>query len=312
MALNKLVILVGGVGGAKLAHGLAQLYDENLTVIVNTGDDFEYYGLHVSPDLDTLMYTLSGHVNRANGWGLEDDTRMMLEMLRTYGEDGWFGVGDRDIATHLLRTQALRQGERLTTITQGLTKRLGISQTILPMTDQPVRTMIDTETHGALEFQEYFVKHRWQPVVQSIQYRGIEEATISPEVQYAIETADAILVGPSNPWLSIEPILAIPRMRDLIKSRSVPRVALSPIVDGKAIKGPAAKIMGELGYEISSRTVADYYGEVINGYVYDVRDQGEKPFVNALITFDTIMNTEQDRIVLAENILRWIESRQFT
>lgn len=308
MALNNIVVLVGGVGGAKLAHGLAQILPpESLTIIVNTGDDFWHYGLRVCPDLDTVMYTLGGLVDKTNGWGIAGDTRNMLSALKRYGEEAWFGLGDQDIATHLLRTQMWHEGKRLTEITQSLTKRLGISHSILPMTDVPVRTIMDTEEHGEIEFQVYFVRYRWQPTVKAIRFDGIEAASVSPEARTALERADAILIGPSNPWLSIDPILSVPGMRSLILSRDVPRVAVSPIVRGGAIKGPAAKLMSELKYEPSARTVADYYNEIINGFVYDERDAGLNLNLKRIVAFDTIMVDDEDRAVLARRILEWIE-----
>jgi LPPG:FO 2-phospho-L-lactate transferase len=308
VALKHVVLLVGGVGGAKLAHGMAQvLPPESLTVIVNTGDDFWHYGLRVCPDLDTVMYTLGGLVDKVNGWGIADDSRNMLAALQRYGEETWFGLGDQDLATHLLRTQMWRDGRRLTEITQSLTKRLGISHQILPMTDAPIRTMIDTVEHGELEFQTYFVRLRWQPTVKAIRLDGINEACVSPQARAALERADAILIGPSNPWLSIAPILAVPGMREIILSRNVPRVAVSPIVQGQAIKGPAAKLMAELGYEVSAQAVANYYGDIINGYVHDERDTRMILNHKEVTTFDTIMVDNEDRVVLARKILDWIE-----
>lgn len=307
----QVVVLVGGVGGAKLAHGLAQILPPDcLTVIVNTGDDFWHYGLRVCPDLDTVMYTLSGLVNKDQGWGVGGDTTAALEALRRYGEQTWFRLGDQDIATHLIRTAALREGERLTTITRRLTKALGVSHSVLPMTDTPVATMIDTVEHGALEFQEYFVKHRWQPTVTGIRFEGADTASLSAEVADAISSADVILLGPSNPWLSIAPILAVPGLRDCLLGRDVPRVALSPIVDGQAIKGPAAKLMEELDYPVTAQAVAEYYGTIINGFVYDDRDRHLNIARNGLRTasFDTIMRTEADRAALAKTMLTWIDT----
>lgn len=311
MALNsvdsrKVVVLVGGVGGAKLAHGLAQLLPpENLTVIVNTGDDFWHYGLRICPDLDTVMYTLSGVVDKANGWGVSGDSTRMLEALGRFGETPWFRLGDQDVATHLLRTTALHAGERLTTITGRLNRALGVGATVLPMTDAPVSTMLDTVEYGELEFQTYFVRYRWQPTVTAIRYAGIEAAAVSEAAQAAIEEADVILIAPSNPWLSICPILSLPGMRALLLSRDVPRVAVSPIVGGKAIKGPAAKLMAELGYTVSAQTVVQVYGEVINGFVYDERDANLMISGLNTATFDTIMQSDADRATLARHLLKW-------
>jgi LPPG:FO 2-phospho-L-lactate transferase len=226
MALN-VVVFVGGVGGAKLAYGLAQvLSPDELTIIVNTGDDAWMYGLRICPDLDTIMYTLSGLVDQNNGWGIAGDTRNTLDAIKRYGEDAWFGLGDQDFATHILRTAALNAGESLTDVTERLTKKLGIPQRILPMTDAPVATMVDTVEHGEIDFQTYFVRHRWQPTVKSLRLAGIEQATLSQPVQDALDKADIILIGPSNPWLSIDPIMAVPGMRERIVNRPIPRVAV--------------------------------------------------------------------------------------
>lgn len=311
MALNlniseqpQVVVLVGGVGGAKLAYGLARILPpEKLTIIVNVADDFWHYGLRVCPDSDTLMYTLSGLVNKTNGWGLNGDTTSMLDMLRQYGETPWFGLGDRDLATHLLRTQMLRAGQRQTEVTQQLTRNLGIQCALLPVTDQEVATIVDTVEYGELAFQEYFVKYRWQPQVKAIRYQGIESARLTPEVEQAVLNADLIVFGPSNPWLSIEPVLAIPGMRDLLQSRSIPRAAVTPIVEGQALKGPAAKIMQELGYEVSPTTVAQFYGQTINCFITDARDQNLPVSSLQTLNFDTIMNNDADKVRLAQQVL---------
>jgi LPPG:FO 2-phospho-L-lactate transferase len=303
---GSVVVLVGGVGGAKLAHGLAQsLAPERLTVIVNTGDDFWHYGLRVCPDLDTVSYTLAGLVDKANGWGLAEDTTQLLDALRRYGESPWFRLGDQDVATHLLRSQAIRAGERLTSVTARLNRALGVEPVILPMSDAEVATIIDTVEYGELPFQEYFVRYRWQPTVRAIRFDGIEKAVVSPEAAAAIVAADAILIAPSNPWLSIQPILSVPGMRALLLARDVPRIAVSPIVAGKAIKGPAAKLMAELGYTVSPRTIADLYREVANGFVYDYRDREIAVDAIRAVTLETVMATEADRAALARSILNW-------
>ncbi len=308
MAL-KIVALVGGVGGAKLAHGLAQvLPPENLTVVVNTGDDFWHYGLRICPDFDTVMYTLGGVVDPVNGWGVREDTTAMLGALERFGESPWFRLGDQDLATHLLRTEGLHRGERLTAIMQRLTSALGIHSSILPMTDDEVSTIVDTVEYGKIGFQEYFVRHRWQPIVRSLIYDGIERAALTPEVTNAIACADAIMIGPSNPWLSIAPMLALPELRAALLARALPRVAISPIVGGKAIKGPAAKLMAELGYEVSAANVAEFYREFINGFIYDQVDINDRqPDVQHLLT-NTVMYTDADRAQLARQALTWIES----
>lgn len=307
MAL-KVVTLVGGVGGAKLAHGLAQILEpDQLTIIVNTGDDFWHYGLRICPDLDTVMYTLAGLVDKTNGWGIGGDTRNTLGALQRLGVDTWFGLGDQDIATHLLRTEMLRAGASLTQVTRHLTNSLGVKYTILPMTDSPVATMVETIEHGELDFQVYFVKMRWQPTVKSLRLQGIESAAMSAEVKQAIAEADVILFGPSNPWLSITPILSVPGMRDALLSRNVPRVAITPIIQGEAIKGPASKMMAELHYESSAKSIVTYYGEVLNGFVYDERDADLDMSMTRAIAFDTIMRSDADRAMLARKVLDWIE-----
>ena len=305
----KIVCLVGGVGGAKLVHGLAQITDpEQLTVIVNTGDDFWHYGLRICPDLDTVMYTLGGLVDPVNGWGIEGDTRNTLQALARYGEDTWFGLGDQDIATHLLRTQWLNEGMRLTEVVARLAKRLGIPQRLLPMTDDPVATMVDTVEHGELAFQTYFVKMRWQPTVKALRLAGIENARMTAEVRHALETADVILFGPSNPWLSVMPILSVPGLKETLTARSVPCVAVTPVVEGKAIKGPVSKLMGELGYKQSAEAVVDYYRGVVTGFVYDERDKDLELSGLHSIALDTIMHSNADRARLAQQVLDWIGS----
>jgi LPPG:FO 2-phospho-L-lactate transferase len=304
----KVVVLVGGVGGAKLAYGLAQILPpEQLSIIVNTADDFWLYGLRICPDLDTILYTLSGLVDPVNGWGIANDTTNMLQALQRYGEDTWFGLRDQDIATHLLRTQWLHGGERLTEIMQRLATALGVGHRILPMTDAPVATMVDTVELGELEFQAYFVRHRWQPTVKALRLEGIEAAAMTFEVQDALVAADVILIGPSNPWLSIAPILVVPRLRDTLMKRDIPRVAISPIIGGEAVKGPAAKLMGELGYKVSAQAVAQYYGEVINGFVYDERDAHLTMPLARITTLNSIMTTNADRIFLANSVMNWVK-----
>lgn len=307
MAIARVVLLVGGVGGAKLAHGLAQVLPPGaLTAVVNTGDDFWHYGLRVCPDMDTVMYTLGGVVDPANGWGVREDTAHMLDALRRYGEQPWFRLGDQDMATHLLRTEALRRGESLTGVTRRLSTALGIQQTILPMTDAEVATIIDTEEHGELAFQEYFVRYRWQPRVSGIRFAGAENASVTDEIADAFKTADVILIAPSNPWLSIAPILNVQGMRDLLLERRVPSVALTPIIGGAAVKGPTAKIMGELGYEVTPLAVAQYYEGLIDCFIYDRGDL--PPLIPGVRTagMDALMRSEPDRARLAGEMLRWI------
>ncbi len=309
MAINHVVALAGGVGGAKLALGLSRILEPNaLSIVVNTGDDFLHYGLAIAPDLDTVMYTLAGVVNPETGWGVADDDNRMLRMLNRYGEEPWFGLGDADVATHLLRTKWLSEGNSLTEVTRRLSAALGVQHHILPMTDASVRTVLDTVEHGRLEFQEYFVKYRWQPTVTKITYQGVNAATPSQEVCDALTKADLIVFCPSNPVLSIAPILAVPGMRDFVANK--PCVAVSPIIAGKAVKGPAAKLMDELGWSVTALAVAQYYGDLLTGFVLDERDQllyKESDFLCGLLVTDTLMKTERDKIRLARAVLDWAE-----
>lgn len=305
---KKIVLLVGGVGGAKLAYGLYKIMPpEKLTIIVNTGDDFWLYGLRICPDLDTITYTLSGLVNPETGWGIHNDTTTTLSALERIGEAPWFKLGDQDLATHMLRTQLWHEGYSLTEITQRLTRVLGIQCNVLPMTDAPVETSIDTVERGELSFQLYFVKHRWQPTVRSIKLNGVEDASVSAAAREAITQADAIIVGPSNPWLSIKPILDVPGMKDALITQNVPRVAVTPLIKGKAVKGPTAKIMRELGYPVTITTVAETYRDIINGFVLDQRDADTVITGMQTLAIDTLMDTHEKRVNVAQKLLDWLE-----
>ena len=301
----------GGVGGAKLAEGLAHAVGaEQLTVIVNTADDFSLYGLHISPDVDTVTYTLAGIANPETGWGIVGDTWENFRMLEQYGAEPWFRLGDRDLATHLLRTQMINEGATLTEATRQLTSRLKVNATILPMSDDPVHTLVDTD-QGALAFQEYFVKHRWQPVVRGLMYEGASEAEPSPSMLRRIETADTIVICPSNPYLSIDPILALHGVHDVLLNATAPIIAVTPIVGGEALKGPAAKLMKELGLEPSAVEVARHYAEFINGFVLDQRDAELRPQIEAMgmgvLVVDTVMNNAEDRARLACDVVTFAD-----
>lgn len=305
------VLLVGGVGGAKLAVGLAaHLPPEALTIVVNTGDDFEHWGLHVSPDLDTVMYNMAGVANPETGWGLAGDTFEALGMMTRLAGPDWFRLGDRDLATSLLRTSGLKGGKLLTPVTQALSTALGVAYPILPMTNQPVRTMLDTD-RGPLAFQEYFVHEHWQPVVSGIRFTGIEDSRPSDQVAAALENATAIILGPSNPYLSIDPILAVPGIRERIARSSAPCVAVSPIIGGRAVKGPAAKMMAELGQDVSSFGVAKHYEGILKGIILDVVDQDRCPQIEALniraAARQTLMDTPADKARLGYEVLEWVQ-----
>jgi len=307
--IKNVVALAGGVGGAKLADGLSRCLSNALTVIVNTGDDFTHYGLAISPDLDTVMYTLAGLADPVNGWGVAGDTRQMIGMMQQYGDEAWFGLGDKDLATHLLRTQALQQGHRLSDFTARLSHQLGITSKLLPMTDDRVETIVETADRGVLAFQEYFVRYRWQPVVTQLRYAGAEQARPAPGVLNALQQADAIIICPSNPFLSVEPILRIPGIREAVTNRQGPCIAVSPIIGGQAVKGPAAKLMQELNKEASVVGVAQYYDNLIDGLVVDEVDR-EAPILPRKLVTDAWMRSIEDRVRLAGEVLSFAETLQ--
>jgi LPPG:FO 2-phospho-L-lactate transferase len=303
----KVFALAGGVGGAKLAAGLqSALPAGDLTVVVNTADDFDLWGLRVCPDLDTVMYTLADLANPETGWGVAGETFGALGMLARYGEDTWFKLGDRDLATHLLRTFRLRAGERLTRITADLSGALGVRSEILPMCDEPVATVLDTPD-GPLEFQEYFVRRRQRDEVLAIALRGIDAARMTEPALDALGTADLVVFCPSNPVVSIGPILAVPGMRRALAASRAPKIAVSPIVGGRALKGPADRMLASLGHEVSAAGVARIYEGLIEGMVLDRVDEGERYEIEALgmrvLATDAIMRDAYDRTRLAREVL---------
>lgn len=299
-----IVALAGGVGGAKLADGLAAVLGGDLTVVVNTADDFEHFGLAVSPDLDTVMYTLAGIANAETGWGLAGETWSFLDQATRLGGPAWFRIGDRDLATHVLRSERLRRGEQLTSITADLCRRLGIKAHILPMSDAPVRTVVHT-SEGALPFQEYFVARRCEVAVTGFTFDGIERARPTAEVRAALQhpALAAIVICPSNPFVSIDPILAVPGLRDLLRARNVPVVVVSPIIGGAAVKGPAAKMMRELGRAVSAAAIAAYYRGFAHGVVIDEADASLASQIEAMQMkvriVPALMRTSGDRRDLA-------------
>jgi LPPG:FO 2-phospho-L-lactate transferase len=303
------VLLAGGVGGARLGHGLQAHLGPDLTIVVNTGDDLERHGLLVCPDHDTVMYTLAGIDNREWGWGIEGETFAAAAMLERYGEESWFRLGDRDLATHIVRTARLRGGERLTTVSLQLQVALGVTATILPMSDAPVRTEVLTED-GWLAFQEYFVHRHQAPAVTDIRFQGIEDATATPEVMAAFEACAAIVIAPSNPFVSVRPILAVDGIEAALQTargRGVPVVAVSGIVGGKAIKGPADRMLVSLGHEASALGVARQYTGIADVFVLDTVDEGLSPAIEALgmrpVVTDTIMADDAGRARLAAEVL---------
>jgi len=298
--------LTGGVGGAKLALGLYHvLPPAQLSLVVNTADDMRHLGLCVSPDIDTLIYTLAGLVNTQTGWGRQNETWSFMQALPALGGTDWFRLGDADLAMHVLRTQRLSHGESLTEITLDFGRRLGLHASVLPMTDDIVATRLQTEI-GELDFQDYFVAHRCQPAVQRIRYEGAEQAQPSAAVVQALRDPglEAVLLCPSNPWLSLAPMLALPALRQALRDCHAPVVAVSPLVGGKAVKGPTDKVMAELGLPASALPVAQMYADFLDGFVLDTRDAAVQSELEMPVCLeDTLMHTLDDRLRVARSAL---------
>lgn len=308
--MKKIVALSGGVGGAKLVLGLSHILPpEQLTVIANTADDFEHLGLFISPDLDTVMYTLAGISHSQQGWGLQDESWQCMSALERLQGDTWFRLGDQDMATHLLRSQWLREGQSLSQVTQQLFARLGISHPVLPMCDEKVSTIVQTRS-GDLPFQHYFVREQCQPDVTGFYFAGIEQARLGAAQQQVLEQMDALVICPSNPFVSIAPILAVPGVPALLQQRQVPVVVVSPIVAGMAIKGPAAKMMQELNMPVTALAVAQHYQSMASHFVLDSQDAALAADIEALgmqvLCCNTVMQTLDDRIQLATAITEWL------
>lgn len=307
---GKILALAGGVGGAKLVVGLAKTIDPtNLMVIVNTGDDERFHGLHVSPDLDTVMYTLAGLSDPTNGWGIADDSFRALEMLHRYGAENWFNLGDKDLGTHIRRTELLGEGLPLSEVTKQMCQQLGIESRLVPMSDHRIQTMLDTE-EGLLTMQEYFVRHRCEPKVSSIFFEGADQSEPSPDFKSALSDSLGLIICPSNPFLSIGPILAIPGVRESIESFDGVRVVVSPIIGGMALRGPAAKLLEDLNFPVSSVGVLQQYSGLCDIFVIDhqdahlsdnIRDLGVFPSVTS-----TIMDTQSDKERLAKFVVSLI------
>ena len=307
----KILAIAGGVGGAKLVVGLAHaLPPERLTVIVNTGDDETFHGLHVSPDLDSVTYALAGITNPETGWGLAGDTFRTLEALARLGADTWFALGDLDLATHIRRTELLDAGMTLSEATAEITARLGIEHTVTPMSDSPLRTIAVTD-EGELAFQDYFVRRACEPRISGVRFEGSKSAEPSPVFAAALKNANAIVICPSNPLVSVRPVLAVPGVHDTITSFPGPRIAVTPIVGGKAIKGPAAKMMAELGEAVSCVGVARRYVGICDALLIDEVDAAEAPAIEALgirpIVAQIVMQDDADKERLAQEILAIVE-----
>ncbi len=301
--------LCGGVGGAKLAGGLARRLDAGrLTVAVNTGDDFEHLGLTICPDIDTVLYTLAGVADPEQGWGRRGESWNCLTTLGELGGATWFRLGDRDLAVHLLRTAALASGRSLSEASEQVARGLGVEVAVIPMSDQPVRTVLQTQA-GKLAFQEYFVRRRCAPAVSAIHYQGADTARISPLLLDTLKRPDLGLITlcPSNPWLSIDPILSVPGLRGHLAGAAAPVIAVSPIIGGAAVKGPTAKIMRELDVPVTAGSVAMHYRDFLDGFVLDTRDAAERPGIEALgirvHSAPVLMRTDEDRAALADEVL---------
>jgi LPPG:FO 2-phospho-L-lactate transferase len=316
--MSHVLALCGGVGGAKLAFGLAaELAGADLTLAVNTGDDFEHLGLTVCPDIDTVLYTLAGLSDRERGWGLSGETWNFMTAVRRLGGEDWFQLGDQDLATHVERSRRLAAGESLSAVTAHLARALGLAPAIVPMSDQPVRTIVDTD-QGELAFQHYFVRERCAPVVRAIRFEGAHQARPSAALADALARPDlgAIIICPSNPYLSVDPILAVPSVREALGRRTAPVVAVSPIIAGQALKGPAAKLMAELGVEPGVEAVARHYAGLIDGLVIDEADASHAPAIEALgvraLAKASVMRSDEDRRRLARETLAFAAGLQRT
>jgi LPPG:FO 2-phospho-L-lactate transferase len=301
----KVTLLAGGTGGTKLAHGFAMLDDVELSVIVNVADDAEIHGLHVSPDIDVLLYTLAGLIDAERGWGIRGDTHTAHEMLARYGGPAWFTIGDADLATNVERTRRLRDGERLTDATAAMTTALGIGAQVLPATDDRYRTVLETD-EGVLDFQDYFVRRRQEPEVRGVRLEG--DARPTAEVLAAIGDAELVIIGPSNPLVSISPTLELPGVRDALTASSASRIAVSPIIGGKALKGPADRMLASMGHEASALGVARLYAGLVDRFALDVVDAALASEIEALgmaaVVLPTIMGSDDERAGLAEALVR--------
>jgi LPPG:FO 2-phospho-L-lactate transferase len=311
MSNVRVVALSGGIGGAKLALGLYRtLPPDSLTVVCNTGDDFEHLGLAISPDLDTVLYTLAGIANPETGWGRAGETWSFMAALAELGGETWFRLGDLDLATHVERTRRLAAGETLSAVSADFASRLGVRAQIVPMSDQPVRTLVETPA-GVLPFQRYFVEQRCAPEVRGFEFRGAGEARPSPALAAALagEALEAVVICPSNPFISIDPILAVPGLREALADCPAPVVAVSPIIGGRAVKGPTAKMMAELGLDASARAVAAHYRGLLDGFVLDAADAAEAEAIGVPCRVTrTLMTSADDKRALARDVLAFASS----
>ena len=309
---SPVVALAGGVGGAKFAAGLqATLPPGDLTVIVNTGDDFEHWGLTICPDIDTVLYGLAAVNNPQTGWGRANETWNVLAETERLGGEDWFRLGDKDLALHLLRNQWLKAGVNLTEITDRLRRKLDVPSRVLPMCNEPVRTLVHTD-EGDLPFQDYFVRRRCEPTFRDLTFVGASKATLAPEVAASLQAAAQIIICPSNPYLSVDPILSVPGLRQLVLDSDAPVVAVSPIVGGRAVKGPVAKMMREMGHlNHLPLTIVEHYAGLLDGFVLDQQDRAEQSQLPLpALTTDTIMTDLPSKSRLATEVLQFSQSLQ--
>lgn len=307
----RITVLAGGVGAARFLEGVVQVAPaEHITIISNTADDDEFFGLHVSPDIDTVIYTLAGAVDPERGWGVAGDTHRALDAMRRFGDDTWFTLGDADLATHAHRTQLLRDGATLSEATRSIATAFGLRLNILPMSDDPVGTIVVTDD-GELAFQEYFVRHQTQDIVRSVRFDGVERATPAPGVLDAIRSAGIVAIAPSNPIVSVGPILAVPGVRDALRQTAATVVAVSPIIGGRTIKGPADRMMASLGIRPTAAGVAETYRDFLDVLVVDETDAALAPEVEALgvrcVVAPAIMRSPETKRALAEVVLRTLQ-----
>lgn len=312
--MRRILALCGGVGGAKLAFGLAQVLQPfELTIAVNIGDDFTHLGLHISPDIDTVLYTLACLADRERGWGLAGETWQFMSALSALGGPTWFQLGDRDLAMHVERTTRLARGETLSAITSAFANQLNILQAVLPASDDPMRTIVDTD-RGELSFQEYFVRDACEPAIVGLRYSGAVSALPATTLMRILEDKhlSAVVICPSNPYLSVAPMLAMPALRESIAALQVPRIAISPLVAGRAIKGPTAKVMIELGLTPGIKSIADFYDGLIDGLVIDESDIHEAAAIEqcgvATLVTGIVMRSDKDRVRLARETLAFASS----
>jgi len=303
----KVTALAGGVGASKFLVGLAAVMPpEDISIIANTGDDIELFGLRICPDIDTVTYTLGGVINEETGWGLKGDTFECLRWLARYGEAAWFNLGDRDLATHIFRTNQLRGGCSLSEVTDRIRRSLGVRSTIVPMTDAYTPTRVVTD-EGEMHFQQYFVRRRCEPRVGEIRFDNIESAVPAPGVVSAILEADAVIICPSNPFISIGPILAVPGVRDALRETRATVLAVTPIIGGRALKGPAADMLRDLGHEVSASAVAAMYRDFLDVFILDYADTKLKSEITAsgirVLVTDTVMNTNEKKLAFAQIVI---------